>query len=236
MTAQRWTVNAIQEAMRARGSHWWDPDTMRMFGTKALPTVYQGPGGVFFVTHDNQYRRELPKRYTVRKFNPDTCDIDTHGELCEYKTAEAAKRAARKAAGGACGVDLIAETDEKHRPVSVLEQFAHDLQKHTDPSKGTTSEALGAAAQLMRFAKRHHRYMEAKCNGDWPYRDYNGEDEPQQAQQVENLIRQVAEGIGCAGVIFSGDPRGCTVKLTFADGFTNDFGREGYCVPTGNDE
>lgn len=30
---------------------------------------------------------------------------------------------------------------------------------------------------------------------------------------------------------WSGDPRGCVVKLVVPDGYTNDMGREGICVP-----
>jgi len=31
--------------------------------------------------------------------------------------------------------------------------------------------------------------------------------------------------------ILGGDPRGCVVKIKVPDGFTNDFGNEGICVP-----
>ena len=44
-------------------------------------------------------------------------------------------------------------------------------------------------------------------------------------------MEQIAREIGVAAAVFGGDPRGCTVKLTFADGATNDFGGEGWCVP-----
>ena len=40
-----------------------------------------------------------------------------------------------------------------------------------------------------------------------------------------------AKRIGCKGVRFGGDPRGCTVKLLFYDGATDDWGKEGWCVP-----
>lgn len=229
-TEKKWTVNAIQEAMRADGSHWWDPDTMRSFGTKALSVVYQGPGGVFFVTQDDQYRRELPKRFTVRQFDPETCNVKTFGELNGYKTAAAAQEAAQEAAsdGGEA-----TQADEDHRPISVLEQFVTDLDKHSsDPSKVKTVDAK----RLMTHAKRHHRLMELLCSDEQFNRDVDAEGNHPQITDCRARCEQAAKRLGASGVIFSGDPRGCTVKLTFKDGFTNDFGKEGYCVPTGDDE
>ena len=44
-------------------------------------------------------------------------------------------------------------------------------------------------------------------------------------------IEALATKLGAVGVKLGGDPRGCTVKLQWADGATNDFGKEGWCVP-----
>lgn len=243
MTAEKkWTVNAIKEAARLAGSHWFDPDTMRCFGTRVLPTVYQGPGGVYFVTEDDQYRRELPKRFTVRSFDPAESDVGTHGELSAFATAdaaiEAAKEAAAKrpgllaaeAAGGVpCELLGVTETAEAFKPVSVLEQFLADLDKHSsDPSQVKTVDAK----RLMTHAKGHHRLMEMLCNGEI---ETDEEGENARVKACRAKCRQAAKRLGATGVIFSGDPRGCTVKLTFADGFTNDFGKEGFCVPTEGD-
>lgn len=222
-TEKKWTVNAIQKASRAAGSHWFDPDTMRMFGTVVLPTVYQGPGGVYFVTKDDQYDRSLPKRFTVRSFDPATSDVDTHSELCGYRSLADAIEAAEEAAGE--GHEKTAET---FKPVSILEQFIADLDKHSaDPSKVTTRDAK----QLMTNAKRHHRLMEQLCSDEAFNRDVDAEGNHPQITDCRKRCQQTAKRLGASGVIFSGDPRGCTVKLTFRDGYTNDFGREGYCVP-----
>lgn len=221
-TQKKWTVNDIKDAARANGSHWFDPDTMRSFGTRVLPTVYQGPGGIYFVTHDDQYRRELPKRYTVRTFDPDTARIGNHGELNEHSTAEEAKAAAKEAAKGGL------ENTEVFQPVSVIDQFCHDLQKHTNPSRGTETRTVKAAELLSGMSKKHHRYMEMLCSGEMET-DADG-DNPT-VDRLRARITEIADGIGCKGVIFSGDPRGCTVKLVFHDGYTDDFAKEGYCVP-----
>lgn len=227
---QTWTVNSIQAAMRARGSHWWDPDTMRCFGTRPLPTVYQGPGGVYFVTGDKDY--DGRRGYTVRRFNPETAEIDTVGDVAGF-TREGAIRRAKEHAIKAPGTGLLVapedgglpcaarglkETTEAFRPVTVLEQFVADLRAHGDP-KANGDEAR----ELMNLARRHHKQAEEACNGE---RD---EINP----VLEDRIRKEAARVGASGVVFSGDPRGCTVKLTFADGATNDFGRKGWVVPTG---
>lgn len=48
----------------------------------------------------------------------------------------------------------------------------------------------------------------------------------------QDRIKRIASEIPGVGVVFQGDPRGCTVKLTLPSGYTNDISREGICVPT----
>lgn len=45
-------------------------------------------------------------------------------------------------------------------------------------------------------------------------------------ERMENAISGTALGLR-----FSGDPRGCTVKVVSPSGETNDWAHEGYCVP-----
>jgi len=84
------------------------------------------------------------------------------------------------------------------------------------------------AAYLIRLATGHHKAMEDYCNGIDIYDD-DGEPLPKLASLRER-ITDTADIMGC-GVVFSGDPRGCTVKLTMPNGETNDWGKEGWCVP-----
>ena len=74
---------------------------------------------------------------------------------------------------------------------------------------------------LMRLARHHKKLQEMACNEPVP----EGHDE-----KCEGRIRELCEEINCVPV-FSGDPRGCTVKLKVPSGRTNDWGREGICVP-----
>ncbi len=80
---------------------------------------------------------------------------------------------------------------------------------------------LDALRRLMRLAARHGRLQEEACNHDMP----EGYD-----AATEQRITNICAEIGCVPV-FSGDPRGCTVKLKVPSGRTNDFCGTGICVP-----
>jgi hypothetical protein len=222
MTAtEKWTVNKIKDSLREAGSHWFDPDTMRFFGTRVLGMVYQGPGGIYFVTSEQPPHG--PRGYTVRKFTPPD-DIDTVGELCGYKTGGAASSAARGLAGAEAET-----TQEIFKPVSIIEQLLADLAKHGKPKKPLDT---ARAKCLIALAREHHHLMELLCSDEAFCKEVDEEGDHPAITENRDAIREVAERAGAMGVIFSGDPRGCTVKLTFEDGFTNDLGHEGYCVPT----
>ena len=103
------------------------------------------------------------------------------------------------------------------------------------------SARVHAAQLLMRHARTYSRIQEAVCNGvEWLTYDTNESFGKRQDrhekwcekrdQQLEKRIRAIASGLGF-GVIFDGDPRGCTVKLTVPSGYTNDWGKAGLCVP-----
>lgn len=225
MAETTWTVNSIKNAARAAGSHWFDPNTMRFFGTQVLPTVYQGPGGVYFVTKDDQFNRDLPKRYTVRRFNPETKDISTAGEVASLSKVAALKQAATLA--GLTEADVTGTAGEPFQPVTVLQQFAEDCLQHGKVYDTETCR------QLIQEAALHHKLMEDRCSIVTDYFDADGEPNGD-LKRCRRAIVAMAKDLN-AEVRFSGDPRGCTVKLLFPDGFTNDFAKEGYCVPTDTD-
>lgn len=80
--------------------------------------------------------------------------------------------------------------------------------------------------ELSKLAKTHHRLQENACNYE-PSKWQLGRE-----RNIEKRIVEIAAELNLAGVKFSGDPRGCTVKLLLKSGKTNDFGNEGYCIPT----
>lgn len=216
-----WTVNTIKDAVRATGSHWFDPDTMRFFGTRVLPTVWQGPGGVFFVTSDKRF--DGKRGHTVRQFKPEDSSVHSSTEIGMMSEKNARTRASQLAWG--TGEEKTQLTSEPFRAVSVLEQLCADLKTH-----GSASEVSAADARiLIRAAARHHALMEDMCNGTLQTDDSG---ESSEVNRLRARISRLASDVGASGAMYSGDPRGCTVKLTFPDGFTNDWGKTGYCVPT----
>ena len=96
------TIEDIREANRRKGGHFFDPKTMRAFQSRVLDTVYEGPGGIFFVTSERVDTG--PRFYKVRHFYPDTggittCGIDLAARLGLDTKAEAVAAATAAAAG-----------------------------------------------------------------------------------------------------------------------------------------
>ena len=79
-TDTRWTIEAIRAANAREGGHWFEPDTLRFFRSKILRTVYQGPGGIYFVSSE-QFDDASGRYYTVRRFDPTDGSVETFGEF-----------------------------------------------------------------------------------------------------------------------------------------------------------
>lgn len=81
------------------------------------------------------------------------------------------------------------------------------------------------AERLLRYGAGHKRLTEADCNrGLTP-------DEQKRLDSLRKRVLDMALSVG-SSARFSGDPRGATIKLACSDGFTNDWGKVGLCVPT----
>jgi NADPH-dependent ferric siderophore reductase len=96
------TIEQIKAANHRAGRFFFEPATMRFFRSRVGSTVYEGPGGVYFVTSEQfvpSSGRPHPRLYTVRQFDPATGDVDSVGEFNEL-TKGRAHRAARKLAAG----------------------------------------------------------------------------------------------------------------------------------------
>ena len=106
------------------------------------------------------------------------------------------------------------------------------------------SESLQRARLLLRHGTTYARLQCDNCNGvgTW-YGESNESFAKRRArferalekkeQQVEKRVRAIVAELGAGfGVIFSGDPRGNTIKVTVPSGKTNDCGREGIRVPS----
>jgi hypothetical protein len=97
-----WTIEAIREADSRAGRHFFSPDTMRFFRSRVLPTVFQGPGGVYFITSEQFVGSDgvsKPRKYTVRNFTSDPVDIRTVSDFNQTSKKQAQTIAAVLAAG-----------------------------------------------------------------------------------------------------------------------------------------
>lgn len=102
-----YSIKDIRRANKEAGGHFFDPDTMRTWHSLILPEVYEGKGGVFFVTSERD-EGALSRRFTVRQFHPETARVttpqvsgDVGGELTPYRhhaSAEEAQEVARRLA------------------------------------------------------------------------------------------------------------------------------------------
>ena len=96
-----WTIEAIKEANRNAGKHYFDTGTMQFFRSRVLSYVFEGSKGVYFVTSEKNKGMlsgtDYPRRYTVRKFNPEDATVDTFGPFNKVRK-DKALRAARIAA------------------------------------------------------------------------------------------------------------------------------------------
>ena len=137
------------------------------------------------------------------------------------------------------------EARQKFESALVIEAGA--LNSGMVPQWAREADARRIAALLMRHGKTYSRIQEMNCNGvEWMQFDTNESFNKRQARheaycekregQLERRIGELVKMLGNSsdafGVVFSGDPRGCTVKITVPSGATNDMGREGLCIPT----
>jgi len=101
------------------------------------------------------------------------------------------------------------------------------------------------ARRILRWGHTHGRLAEEACNGDWPLRHTDqtawAKELERQQRRAERIIElgcfhlnELIYGIGIDGPafapIFSGDPRGHTVKLRVPSGRSDSWGGVG--VPT----
>lgn len=94
---------------------------------------------------------------------------------------------------------------------------------------GKEGVSLSIAHKIMRHAATIQRIAEAECNRELTERERMADRRAQDG--IVLLLQDIGPNYMGFGVKFSGDPRGCCVKLTVPSGATNDWGQEGICVP-----
>jgi hypothetical protein len=97
------TISEIRNRNGAAGQHWFEPATLRFFRSKVLSAVYEGPGGIYFVSSEQFVGSDgvaAKRKYTVRRFHPGDATIDTVMPFNELSLYAAQKLARERAAGG----------------------------------------------------------------------------------------------------------------------------------------
>jgi hypothetical protein len=97
-------------------------------------------------------------------------------------------------------------------------EFAFLMGRHSTMAESTIQRILRYGSTLNRLAVK-------QCNEPWTDSDQR------KRERVQARVRELCLQHGTAPR-FSNDPRGATIKIAVPDGYTNDWGREGICVPT----
>ena len=226
------TMQDLVRVSQEKGSHFFDRDAMRCFQSRVSDRLYPAADGtVVFVTSERfeSGKRRDPRRWSVRRFDPVTGTVAEVSAFQAFKSAHAAHKAAAEAVGhvpwGGGGRELGPEL------TTASEEFARTLRRecaavaetgeHPDAIFGYL---LILARRLMRYAATYHRLQEIDCN--------RGLTDAERAKEgrVEAAVTKLVAPYGMTP-IFSGDPRGCCLKLTLPSGYTDDMAHEGLCVP-----
>ena len=126
------------------------------------------------------------------------------------------------------------ETLLNHLP-DVIPGFKSSQESRTGGQWSWFYDGRPFAKRIMRYGATLGRIAENQCNG---YQDWKGNwnqraadaDEKKEAR-IQDKVTKLCTEFGCTPA-FQGDPRGNTLKIQVPDGYTNDWGREGICVPT----
>jgi hypothetical protein len=103
-------------------------------------------------------------------------------------------------------------------PTNEKLEFIYAMAKHS-------TMTLHDCKRLLRYAVTNQRLAETACNRELTEREIR----KQENVQLDIIAICAPVDVDCD---FSGDPRGCCLKLKVVDGYTNDWGNEGICVPT----
>lgn len=91
-----YTIAQIKRANAAAGFNFFDAGAMSFFSSTIHPRVYQGPAGVFLITSEQFVGSDgvaAERKYTLRKFYPETGRVWTYGAFNDLTLREARRRA-----------------------------------------------------------------------------------------------------------------------------------------------
>src|SRR5262245_30151170 len=94
----KYTISMIRVANKANGYNYFEPETMRFFRSRVERGVYNGPGGVYFITSEQFVGSDgtaHERKYTVRQFHPENGSISTVGKFNTWRFLEDARVTAK---------------------------------------------------------------------------------------------------------------------------------------------
>lgn len=86
-------IEQIKERHTAAGFYFFSPDTMRFFNSKVHNPTHTGAFGIVYFITSEQFDNDSVRLYTIRQFNPKTCEVDTYEEFQAYATLYQATKA-----------------------------------------------------------------------------------------------------------------------------------------------
>ena len=101
MVTTTWTLEKIQDANHRAGQRWFDPETMKWWASRIDPRVHQGRGGIYLVSSEASRAQMIPRRYSVRRFDPATGHVET-AVFHKLETLRAARAEAERLALSGC--------------------------------------------------------------------------------------------------------------------------------------
>lgn len=108
----------------------------------------------------------------------------------------------------------------------MMTEIACNPNRAQDSDAPSWSVRLDIIRGILRDAATHHRLCETDCN------DGLTDKQSRQSDACERRITERVKALGPGfGVMFSGDPRGATVKILLPSGYSDSWGGEGFCVP-----
>jgi hypothetical protein len=129
---KHYDIEDIRRENRAAGYHFFDQDALRFFASRIGARVWQGPGGVYFVSSErfiSRWGSANGKRYfTCRVFHPETGNVDTLGPFNKLSRYRAERLAS-----------LASELGPQVALLKVL--GAPGTTEHVQPSPGDSSHA-----------------------------------------------------------------------------------------------
>jgi hypothetical protein len=116
------------------------------------------------------------------------------------------------------------------------EEFVSLIAQHRgEKAKDETMTSFQFARILMHYGATLGRIAENQCNGyqtpDFKWDERAAKRDELKEERIQKKVTALCARFQCKPV-FQGDPRGNTLKIVVPDGYTNDWGREGICVPT----